>query len=63
MQRDDVSGADGLMQPVDVLGDDRTQDARLLRRGHRPMPGVGLRGGDSPPADMSARQVALTGGR
>ena len=60
MQLHDVSRAGGMMQPVDVLRDDPVQHARLLKRGHRPVPGVGPRGDDSPPADVSAGPVALT---
>ena len=32
----------------------------VLKRGHRPVPGVGPRGDDPPPADVSAGPVALT---
>src|SRR6201999_4057446 len=59
MQLHDVSGAGGLMQPVDVLRDDPAQHARLLKRGPRPVPGVGPRGDDPPPADVSTRPIAL----
>ena len=48
------------MQPVDVLRDDPAEHALLLKRGHRPVPGVGPRGDDPPPADVSAGPVALT---
>jgi hypothetical protein len=60
MQLQDVSGAGGLMQPVDILGDDPVQHTRLLHRGHCPVSGVGSRGGDPPPADMSAAPVSVT---
>ena len=48
-----------LVQAVDVLRDDPAQHARLLQSGYRPVPGVGPRGDDPPPADVSAGPVAL----
>ena len=42
---------------------DPAHNARLPKRGHRPVPGVGPRGCDPPPADMSAGPIALTCGQ
>ena len=59
---DDITGPCVLVEPVDVLGDDRTEGAGPLQFGHRAVPGVGFGHRESLPADEAASPIALSGG-
>ena len=58
VQLHDVPGARGLVQPVDVLGDDRPDVAVPLQLGDPLVPGVGLGCREPLPADVAAGPVA-----
>ena len=60
VQLEHVARARGLVQPVDVLGDDLAHEPQPLQRGHRPVPVVGRGRGEPAPADEAAGPVAAT---
>src|SRR5262249_16143123 len=63
VQLDHFAGAGGLVEAVDVLGDDAVDEAGLLELGDGLVPGVGGGFGDRLPAEVAAGPVSPAGGR
>ncbi|GAB4076418.1 hypothetical protein GCM10028781_11820 [Nostocoides australiense] len=59
MKVDDVTGTRSLVQPVDVLADDRADATGLLKRRDRPVPVVGAGGGEPLPPGIRPGPIAL----
>ena len=59
----DVPGAGGLVQPVDVLGDDRAEVPASLERGHGLVAGVGTGEVEPLPADVGSGPSTAAGPR
>ncbi len=63
VQLDHISRTGGLMQPIDVLGDNAGEPSEGLQCGHGPMALVRLGARDGAPSEVAAGPVPLPGER